>query len=112
MGARRPSTIAGVSELEDASDGAHAANALRRDEVPVGREREASVVASFLDGLERGPGVLAITGRAGIGKSTVWRALLVEARRRGYRTLVARSVEAEVQLAFGGLADLLHPWVE
>jgi DNA-binding CsgD family transcriptional regulator len=80
----------------------------RHDE-PIGRESELGAIAGFLDRVETGPFALVLSGPAGIGKSTIWRAAIAEGRRRGYRTLVARGVEAEAELAFAGLADLLEP---
>jgi DNA-binding CsgD family transcriptional regulator len=59
-----------------------------------------------------GPAGLLLTGPAGIGKSTLWRAAVAEARERGINVLETRAVEAEVQLAFGGLADLLGEVVD
>ena len=75
----------------------------------IGRETEYAVAATLLDAAARGPAALVLTGPVGIGKTTIWRTLLADARRRGYRTMETRAVEAEAQLAFGGLADLLDP---
>jgi tetratricopeptide (TPR) repeat protein len=72
----------------------------------VGREAEATYVAQFLEG---GSGALLLDGEAGIGKTSVWLAGLESARRRGLRTLVARPAEAETQLPYATLADLLDP---
>lgn len=74
---------------------------------PIGREVEHAAAAAFLDAVARGPAALVLAGPAGIGKTTLWRALLADARRRGFRTMETRAVEAEAQLAFAGLADLL-----
>lgn len=82
---------------------------LDRSPAPFGREAEHATVAAFLDAVARGPAALVSTGPAGIGKTTIWRTLLADAGRRGYRTMSTRAVEAEAQLAFGGLADLLDP---
>jgi hypothetical protein len=73
----------------------------------VGREDELAAIGTFLDAVARGPASLVLSGPAGIGTTTLWRALLADARHRGYRTLETRAVEAEAQLAFGGLTDLL-----
>lgn len=75
----------------------------------MGREEELAAARAFLDGAQVGPAALCITGPAGIGKTTLWRALLADAGTRGVRTLTTRAVEAEAQLAFAGLADLLDP---
>ena len=79
---------------------------LTRHEEPIGREAEGAVIEEFLDRAASGPAALVLSGQAGIGKSTIWRAAIAAARRRGYRTLVTRAVEAEAELAFAGLADL------
>ena len=79
---------------------------LTRHEEPIGREAEGAVMEEFLDRAASGPAALVLSGQAGIGKSTIWRAGIADARRRGYRTLVTRAVEAEAELAFAGLADL------
>ena len=79
---------------------------LTRHDEPIGRDAEGAVIEAFLDRIASGPVALVLSGPAGIGKSTVWRAAIDEARRRGYRALVTRGVEAEAELAFAGLADL------
>ena len=78
----------------------------------IGREAEHAAAAALLEAAARGPAALVLAGPVGIGKSTILRALLVEARRRGYRTMETRPVEAEAQLAFTGLVDLLDPSVD
>src|SRR5262249_52305270 len=69
----------------------------------VGRERELGRIA---EGLDDG-GTLLLHGEAGIGKATVWRSGLDEARARGFQTLAATPVLAEQTFAYGVLADLL-----
>ena len=76
---------------------------------PMGREADLAACASILGAVTGGPVGLVLTGPAGIGKTTLWRGLLADARRRGFIVLESRAVEAEAQLAFGGLADLLNP---
>jgi DNA-binding CsgD family transcriptional regulator len=78
---------------------------IRHDE-PIGRETELGVIAGFLDRVATEPVALVLSGPAGIGKSTIWKAAIADARRRGFRALVTRGVEAEAELAFAGLADL------
>ena len=73
----------------------------------VGRDEELAGVAAFLEG--DFPAALLLAGEAGIGKTTVWRAGLEEARERDMRTLVCRPAESEARLSFAGLADLLEP---
>ena len=75
----------------------------------VGRDEEVKSLVGFLDRCtgHRGPVALALEGEAGIGKSTLWRAAVDDARERGLRVLVARPAESERSLAHAGLADLL-----
>ena len=64
---------------------------------------------AFLDRLPSGLAVLAVTGPAGIGKTTVWRAGVRGAKDRGCLVLTARPAQTERSLSFSGLADLLAP---
>lgn len=74
--------------------------------VVVGREREIAEAGGFLEeAAERSRGLL-LVGEPGIGKTTVWHAVVDEARRRGHEVLQARPSEAEAELAFAGLTDL------
>jgi DNA-binding CsgD family transcriptional regulator len=73
----------------------------------IGRERELAEASGFLaDAAGRGGG-LVFAGVPGIGKTTVWAAAVDDAAARGFRVLVARPSEAEVELAFSVLSDLL-----
>jgi DNA-binding CsgD family transcriptional regulator len=73
----------------------------------LGRDEELAAVAAFLEG--DFPAALVLAGEAGIGKTTVWRAGVGQARDRGVRVLVCRPAESEARLSFAGLADLLEP---
>jgi len=73
----------------------------------VGREAELGAVAEFLDSLDGPSGALFFEGEPGIGKTTLWLAAVAQARRRGFRVLSCRPSEAEAQLSFASLADLL-----
>jgi DNA-binding CsgD family transcriptional regulator len=53
------------------------------------------------------PAVLAVEGEAGAGKSTLWRAGAAVAADAGYRLLRSEPTEAEADLSFAGLSDLL-----
>ena len=74
----------------------------------VGRDVEIGALSAFLDrrGAVRGPIAIALEGDAGIGKSTLWRAAVEEARGRGWRVLSSRPAESERALAHAGLGDL------
>jgi DNA-binding CsgD family transcriptional regulator len=75
--------------------------------VAVGRGSELAELERFLEASEPG-GALVLCGEPGIGKSTLWGAGVDVARSRGFVTLCARASEAEAQLSFAGLADLLE----
>jgi DNA-binding CsgD family transcriptional regulator len=74
----------------------------------VGRDEELSSLSAFLDrrAAVRGPIAIALEGDAGIGKSTLWRAAVEDARGRGLRVLSSRPAESERALAYAGLGDL------
>jgi DNA-binding CsgD family transcriptional regulator len=78
----------------------------------VGREAERGVVTGFLDAIPSGLTACLIEGDAGIGKSTVWREGVVQARSREYRVLMSQPTAAETRLSFAGLADLLEPVID
>jgi DNA-binding CsgD family transcriptional regulator len=77
--------------------------------VVIGREREIAEARSLLDDAAQRPCGLLLVGEAGIGKTTIWGAAVDEAESRGYTVLVARPAEAETELAFAGLTDLVAP---
>jgi len=76
--------------------------------VLAGRVAELREVERFLapSAAPRGR-VLVVCGEPGIGKSTVWQAGVGLARSQGFAVWSARPGEAEAQLSFAGLADLL-----
>jgi DNA-binding CsgD family transcriptional regulator len=73
----------------------------------VGRKRETAEGSGFLDEVARGRCGLVLRGEPGIGKTTIWSAVLADADARGHRTLVARPSEPESELPFAVLTDLL-----
>jgi DNA-binding CsgD family transcriptional regulator len=78
----------------------------------VGRDVEAARVDAMLERLAEGGAALLVSGEAGVGKS----ALLDYARARadglGLRALSSLGVEAEAELAYAGLHQLLVPVLE
>jgi DNA-binding CsgD family transcriptional regulator len=78
----------------------------------VGRELEVEAAAGLAARLEEGPVGLVLAGEAGIGKTTVWLAAVDRVRASFDVVLSARPLEAEADLGFAGLADLLSPLVE
>lgn len=76
---------------------------------PLGRDRELAEVERFFDRLSDGSRALTLTGPAGIGKTTVWRAATRRAAARGWTVLTSRPAQSEARFAFAALADLLEP---
>jgi predicted ATPase len=80
----------------------------------VGRDEELEALRAFLAEPDpgAGPAGLALEGEAGIGKSTLLRAAVAEARRGRLRVLETRAAESERGLAHAGLGDLLEGVVD
>ena len=72
----------------------------------IGREIELDAALTAFATL---PAVVALEGEAGIGKTSVWRAVLDQLEARDHAVLSARPAEAETHLSYAGLADLLDP---
>src|SRR5262245_26319250 len=53
------------------------------------------------------PSLLAVSGEAGAGKSTLWRAGVEAAAQGGQRVLRSEPTASEADLSFAGLSDLL-----
>ena len=73
----------------------------------VGRGAELEALNTFISSLDRGPATLVLEGEPGLGKTTLWREGLQAAERRSFQVLGCRPVQAEAQLAFTALSDLL-----
>ena len=71
-----------------------------------GRDREVAAVEAFLDD-SAGARVLLLEGEAGIGKTTLWRTGIAAARERGFTVLSSTGAEAEAQLSFTLVRDLV-----
>ncbi len=80
----------------------------RTGQLLIGRHVEWGQSERFLELLEDGPATLIIEGEPGIGKTTLWEAIVSSAG-PVRRTLVSRPAEAEADLAFAALTDLLRP---
>jgi DNA-binding CsgD family transcriptional regulator len=74
----------------------------------IGRESELQVVDEFLSLVPGGPAALVFDGPPGIGKTTMWAQALARAPGE-FCILRAQPVEAEAELAFAALTDLLEP---
>ncbi len=75
-------------------------------ETIVGRREELVRIEGFLSS-ETWPRSLLLSGEAGMGKTTLWRAALEQASAEGHLVLGARPLDAEAKLAYAGIADLL-----
>jgi tetratricopeptide (TPR) repeat protein len=71
----------------------------------LGRDGERSALSELFEPVP--PTAIVIEGEAGIGKTTLWRWLVDEGARRGYRVLASRPSESESQLSFAGIQDVL-----
>ena len=79
----------------------------------IGREEELERVGEFLDARDLdGPRAFTLIGEAGIGKSTLLLRGVELARERGFCVLPSRPAEAERELAFAGLGDMLEPFLD
>jgi DNA-binding CsgD family transcriptional regulator len=75
-----------------------------------GRDTELAALEQLIDGARSGRSRgLLLRGEAGIGKSTLLDRAADQAAERGVRVLRAAAVEAESDLAFAGLLQLLRP---
>ena len=66
---------------------------------PIGRDGEVEKISAFLEHVERLPSALLLEGEPGIGKTTLWRRGVAEAKQRGYRVLSFSPAEVEAELA-------------
>lgn len=73
----------------------------------VGRGNEIAAIREFLGDVAAHPAGLVFAGDPGIGKTALWEAAVELSRGVGYRVLEHRSVQAESELAFSGLIDLI-----
>ena len=75
----------------------------------VGRELELAEIDALLAAGRSASQILLVLGEAGLGKSALLGASVSRAERAGARVLMASGVEAEAELAFAGLHQLLRP---
>jgi DNA-binding CsgD family transcriptional regulator len=74
----------------------------------IGREDELEEISALLAEAQAQPSALLLEGEPGIGKTTLWRHGVAEAGRRGYRVLSSSPAEAETELAYATVGDLLE----
>jgi DNA-binding CsgD family transcriptional regulator len=75
----------------------------------VGRDAELAQVGALLLAGRSSSAALLVLGEAGLGKSALLHAAIARARAAGTRVLLASGVQAESELAFAGLHQLLRP---
>jgi len=75
----------------------------------IGRDRELAVLAELIGEVPDRGGAVVVAGEAGIGKSSLLQAAAAAAREASCQVLLTTGVEAEAQLPFGGLHQLLRP---
>ena len=74
-----------------------------------GRDRELALGTSFVAHAAESFGALVFEGEPGVGKTTVWEQVVLEAEKAGFRVLRCRPAETETKFALSALADLLEP---
>lgn len=79
-------------------------------QVPLGRDAELEAIDAFLSAVEEAsaPAALILLGDAGIGKTILLRTASTRAAERGWQILRAAPAQAEGELAYAALADLLR----
>ena len=75
----------------------------------IGRDREVALIDAVLARARSSSAALLFVGGAGLGKSTLLDLAASKATGSGFRVLRAAGVEAELELAFAGLHQLLRP---
>jgi DNA-binding CsgD family transcriptional regulator len=74
----------------------------------IARDDELEQITAFFDADEGRWSALSLEGEAGIGKTTLWRRGILDAKKHGYRVLSCSPSEAEAELAYAALSDLLE----
>src|SRR2546425_90895 len=73
----------------------------------IGRDAERREIEGWIGAGHRSSGALLLTGGAGIGKTTLWRHAVADARRAGRLVIASSPAESGTQLQFAVLGDLL-----
>jgi DNA-binding CsgD family transcriptional regulator len=85
---------------------------LERSSEIIGRDPDRRVVTGFLCEIASGSVALVIEGDPGIGKSTIWRDGIAQARDRDCTVLMCQPAGAEARMSFAALGDLLEPVID
>jgi len=75
----------------------------------VGRDGELRILTDLVDQIGARGDAIVVVGEAGIGKSSLLRAAAEHGRQAGLTVLATTGIEAEAQLPFAGLHQLMRP---
>src|SRR6266571_4924859 len=75
----------------------------------IGRDGELQILNELIGGVRERGGAVVVLGEAGVGKSSLLHAAAAAGRAASLRVLATTGVEAEAQLPFAGLHQLLRP---
>ena len=78
-----------------------------RTRTTIGRDVELDAIKELLAGLDEGPRGLFLVGPPGIGKTQLWSDGVELARERGVRVSTTRPAEADAEVAFAAVRDLV-----
>ena len=78
----------------------------------LGRDQELDRLCGMIDQIRRRGGALVVRGEAGIGKSALLEAVGERAHEQGATVVTTTGTQSEAQLAFGGLHQLLLPFLD
>ena len=78
----------------------------------LGRDQELEHLYGMIDRIGRRGGALVVRGEAGIGKSALLEAAGERAREQGATVVTTTGTQSEARLAFGGLHQLLLPFLD
>ena len=78
----------------------------------VGRDRELGQLFGMIDQIAARGGALVVRGEAGIGKSALLEVAGERARDQGAMVVTTAGTQSEARLAFGGLHQLLLPFLD
>ena len=78
----------------------------------LGRDPELERLCGMIDQIGTRGGALVVRGEAGIGKSALLEAVAERAREQGATVVTTTGTQSEARLAFGGLHQLLLPFLD
>lgn len=85
---------------------------MARSAITIGRDSEIASIDAFFASPTSELRSILVDGEIGVGKTTLWQHAVDAAQAHSYRVLACRPAEAEINIAFAGLLDLLGPVVD